>query len=193
MKRKIITVASLVLAFSLLCGVSAFAATVEQINKNMTFTYTKASEGSEDTYSTPTPAQDPADNKPLYEISIPSEMSLNEYDTIPLYLTENNLLDGQRLEVYIDASTTIGADGYMHLHGAKGTQEAKIKIIGYDAESNTFQITGGGIWLVGAYEKGSNFPTTNGTLQFSLVNGDELDNDTYTGTVHFALYVVNEE
>lgn len=182
MKRKLTGAICLILALSLLCSVSAFAATIEDKTASTKITYTKEKEQSE-----PTPS------RPVYEIAIPAEMSLNDGNTMPIYLTENNLTAAQRLDVCIDANSELDStDHTLHLQGSKSQTPAKVKI-GYYLSGGTVEyIDNGGFWQVAAFESGNVHPVARGTICFELTNESELAADTYSGTLNFSLKLITE-
>ena len=171
------------LAFSLILSGSAYAAD-ETTTQEMTVTYTKQED--------PEQSAEPAPSRPVYEISIPSQMSLNEGDTIPLYLIENNLPAGKMLQVYIDGEKTVEADGYLHLAGTKGQTPAKVAIGYYQSNGTAEYINNAGIWCVAEFVSGNIRPISGGVLFMRVTNDTELLADTYTGTVHFRLRTYDE-
>lgn len=183
MKSKFVSILSLALIFCLLCGVSAYAADETELQTVITYTKTADTEETEDSGGP---------SLPIYEIAIPSELSLNSGDTIPIYLTENNLPDGELLRVNIDADRTIAEDGYMHLQGTHSETPAKVLIGYYLSDGNRMYIDKTGIYEVAIFESGNVHPISSGTLFFSVKNDSELIADTYTGTVYFTLFTTSE-
>lgn len=182
MKRKLTAAICLVLALSLLCSIPAFAATFEDKTASTQITYTKAKEQSE-----PTPS------RPVYEIAIPAEMSLNDGNTMAIYLTENNLTAAQRLDVCIDADSELDSvDHTLHLQGSKSQTPAKVKVGCYIAAGKVQYIDNTGFWQVAAFESGNVHPVTRGTVCFELTNESELVADTYSGTLNFSLTLTTE-
>lgn len=182
MKRKLTGAICLILALSLLCSVSAFAATIEDKTASTKITYTKENEQSE-----PTPS------RPVYEIAIPAEISLNDSDTVAIYLTENNMTAAQHLDVCINATTELNsADHTLHLQGSKSQTPAKVKIGYYIAEGIIEYIDNSGSWQVAGFESGNVHPVARGTVHFELANESELAADTYSGTLNFTLKLITE-
>jgi hypothetical protein len=184
---------TLALAVCFMCGVSAFAADTAEAQTKVTYTKTaeetpKPSPSSGTTYRAEDET-DPEPSEPVYEIAIPSEFSLNTANTIPIYLTENSLAEGQSLEVLIDANQTISDDGYLHLQGTQGQSPAKVAI-GYYTNSNYVEyVNASGYFEVALFSAGDVHPTQYGTLFFELKNEQELIADTYTGTIFFSMRV----
>ena len=196
MKRKISGALCLLLIFCLMCSVTAYAADETEIQTIITYTKTEEPKQEEQPTETETPTVDNEDeneqtNLPVYEIAIPSEMSLNNGTTIPIYLITNNLTDGQTLNVYIDADRTIESDGYLHLQGTNTDDVAKVVVGYYNSAGKPTHINNSGIWQVGVFESGNIRPVRYGTIYFNVVNESELAADTYTGTVYFVLDVSN--
>ncbi len=178
MKRKVTAMLCLLLVLSTVGSISAYAATIDEDTTGTTLTYTKEAP--------------PVDvNLPLYEIAIPSEMSLNAGDTMPIYLTANNMAPGQRLTVYIDGSN-MDEQSLVPLYGTKGQAPAEVMIGYYDSDGMSNTLGGGpGLYPVAAFESGNIRPVLNGTIFFRVQNADELIADTYTGTVNFLLRVTD--
>lgn len=185
MKAKFAGIVSAVLALCILCSVSALAVSTDEQTTGMTVTYTKQESGGG--------GSDPEPNRPAYVISIPSEMSLNSGDTLPIYLKENNLTGTQKLNVFIDTVSTLEDDLFLHLNGTKGQTPAKVSVGYYNAWGNVEYIDfNTGTCQVAQFESGNNHPVWCGTLYFNLENESELIADTYTGTVHFLMSVDSE-
>lgn len=180
MKRKLLPVLCLLLVSCLMCGsISAYAADESEIKTRVS--YTKYSEPEEE-----------QTNLPLYEISIPADMSLNNGTSLPIYLITNNLVDGQRLHVHIDADRTIGDDTYLSLYGTNTNDVAKVTFGYYNSIGKPVYINNTGMWEVATFESGNIRPVFGGTLFFNVINDDELSVDTYTGNVYFKLWVNND-
>ena len=196
MKRKFSGALCLLLIFCLMCSVTAYAADETEIQTIITYTTAEEPEQEEPPAETEPPAVDSGDydepvNIPVYEIAIPSEMSLNNGTTIPIYLITNNLTDEQTLNVYIDADRTLADDGYLHLQGTNTDDVAKVVVGYYNSAGKPTHINNSGIWQVGIFESGNIRPVRYGTIYFNVVNDSELAADTYTGTVYFVLDVSN--
>ena len=194
MKRKISGALCLLLIFSLVCSVTAYAADETEIKTIITYTKTEEPEQEEQPAETETPTVDNGDddkqvNTPVYEIAIPSEMSLNEGTVIPIYLITNNLTDEQTLRVHIDADRTLADDYYLHLRGTNTDDIAKVAVGYYNSAGKPTRINNSGIWEVGVFESGNIRPVRYGTIYFNVINESELAADTYTGTVYFVLNV----
>ena len=116
MKVKFVGIVSAILALCILCSVSALAVSADEQTAGMTVTYTKQESGG---------GSDPEPNLPAYVISIPAEMSLNNGETLPIYLKENNLTGTQKLNVFIDTVSTLEDDLFLHLNGTKMGQRAR--------------------------------------------------------------------
>lgn len=194
MKRKITGVLSLLLIFCLMCSVTAYAADEGEIQTIITYTKAEEPKQEEPPAETEPPAVDSGDydepvNTPVYEIAIPSELSLNNSTVIPIYLITNNLTDEQTLRVNIDADRTLADDGYLHLQGTNTDDVAKVVVGYYNSVGNPEHINNSGIWEIGVFESGNIRPVRYGTIFFDVVNDSELAADTYTGTVYFVLHV----
>lgn len=179
MKRKLLPVLCLLLVSCLMCGsITAYAADETEIKTRVS--YTKYSEPEEE-----------QTNLPLYEISIPSEMCLNEGTALPIYLITNNLGKSQQLHVSIDADRTIEKDRYLHLYGLNTNDVAKVTVGYYTSDGKTVHINDSGEWEVAVFESGNIRPIIGGTLIFDVVNDAALSKDIYTGNVYFKLSVSN--
>lgn len=190
MKCKLLGALCLLLILCFMCGATAYAADETEIETIIT--YTKAEEPKqEQPPAIESGVGDEMANIPVYEIAIPSEMSLNNGATMPIYLITNNLTNGQSLRVHIDADRTLADDGYLHLQGTNTVDVAKVAIGYYNSVGNPTYIDNSGIWEVGIFESGNIRPVRWGTIFFDVVNDSELAADTYTGTVYFVLNISN--
>lgn len=183
MKSKFFIFLGVVLALFLVLGVTAYA-TDDITLQEMTVTYTKQEIPDQDVETVP--------SRPVYEISIPSVFSLNEANTLPLYLTENNIPDGKALQVCIDGEKTIQNDTYLHLEGTKGQTPAKVVIGCYSSSGVEEYLDFWGKWGIACFISGNSHPVNRGTIFFKVVNDEELIADTYTGTVHFSMMLIDE-
>lgn len=182
MKKKLTTALSVLLVICLMGSVTAYAATIDDNNTISTVTYTKT--------ENPTDTEEP--NLPLYEISIPSQISLNESNVLPIYLHTNNLGENQTLSVLVDADMTLADDGFLHLEGTKGQEPAKVSIGYYNSAGNPVKIDNAGMYGAATFKSGNNHPASNGTMFFDIIDEDALIADTYTGRVYFTLRVTTE-
>ena len=176
MKRRLFGAVCLAVALCMVFGMTAEAADETQ----MTVTYIKQEPARS------TDSGDDAPSRPAYVIAIPAEFSLNTSDTMPLYLTENNIPEGKRLHVHIDGARTIAEDGYMHLQGTQG-DDARVRVGIYNSAGREDALTFQGAFEVAAFERGDVHPVWGGTMFLHVVNDDELTPDTYTGTLYFSL------
>ena len=177
MKSKILIALSAMLVLSLFLGIPAYA--LDDTTQIMTVTYTKEE-------------PDTSPSLPVYEVFIPAAFSLNENSMMPIYLTENNLQDGQHLSVLIDGAKTLQEDKYVHLEGTKGQAPAKVLIGCYFQNGRAEYLDFWEQWGVATFESGNIRPVSGGTLFFEIVNDKELIADTYTGRVHFVFRLYDE-
>ncbi len=182
MRKKIATALSVLLVVCLMGSMTAYAATTNDNNIVTTVTYTK----------TESPSDTGEPNLPLYEIAIPSQMSINEGNLLPIYLIENNLSGTQTLRVMVDADMTIEDDGFLHLAGTQNQSPAKVSVGYYNTAGNTYKIGSSGVYEVATFKSGNNHPASNGTMFFDIIDEDALIADTYTGRVYFTLRVTTE-
>lgn len=189
MKRIFSAALCLLLVFCFVCSVTAYAADVE---KQTTITYTKIQEP---TQSEPPQSDNGGDeeptNSPLYEISIPSEMSLNNGSTLPIYLITNNLTEGQTLNVYIDGTKSYSDDGLLHLTGENTQEDVKVLISRYDTDGSYMMVTQLPFPTVAVFQSGNIRPVRYGTISFNVVDEENIVPDTYTGKLYFTLSVLN--
>lgn len=180
MKSRFLGALGIALALSIVLGVTAYAADTTEME--MTITYTKQEE----------PGQDmaPAPSRPVYVISIPSSMSLNAGDTLPIYLKENNIPDGSLLHVYINGNKLLHDGSYLYFEGTKGQSIAKVAIGHYSYSGEREYLNPMGLSLVAAFDGSNIHPIEGGTIFFEVMNEGELIADTYTGTVHFSLRLI---
>lgn len=176
MKLKVLSILSAILILSLFLGMTAYA--LDDTTQIMTITYTKEE-------------SDASPSLPVYEVFIPAAFSLNENSIMPIYLTENNLQEGQGLSVLIDGAKTLREDKYVHLDGTKGQTPAKV-LIGCYYNGRVDYLNFWGQWGVATFESGKNLPASGGTIFFEIVNDKELIADTYTGRVHFIFRLYDE-
>ena len=177
MKSKILIALSVTLVLSLVLGIPAYA--LDDTTQIMTVTYTKEE-------------PDTSPSLPVYEVFIPANFSINGNNIMPIYLTENNLQEGQGLLVLIDGTKTLQADKYVHLEGTKGQTPAKALIGCYFQNGRAEYLNFWGQWGVATFESGNVLPVNGGTLFFEIVNDKELIADTYTGMVHFIFRLYDE-
>lgn len=184
MKTKFIAGLCLLLSLSVLCSFPAFATSNEL---ETIVVYTKNGDvypGEDD------PSTDSGTSRPVYEIAIPAEKDLaRDGSALPIHLTENNIPDGYMLNVYIDSAKTFGSDGFLHLTGAKGQDDALAYIFRYNSDGSAETFWNEDLPKVAAFDSESKFPVEYGTLQFQVVNEDEIEPDTYTGRVYFRLEI----
>lgn len=186
MKAKFAAALCLLLSLSILCGVSAYAAGSEM---ETVVTYTKQGETDWGGGS----SADDSPSRPVYEIAIPTEQDLaQDGSAIPIHLTENNIPAGYVLNVYIDSAKTFDKNGFLHLTGTKGNTDALAYIFRYLTDGSFETFFEEDFPKVAAFNKDSNFPFEYGTLNFQIVNEDDLVPDTYTGRVYFKLELVSE-
>lgn len=186
MRTKFAAAICLLLSLSVLCDVSAYAASSEI---ETVVTYTKQG----DTYQSGDFSEDDGPSRPMYEIAIPTEQDLaQDGSAIPIHLTENNIPAGYVLNVYIDSAKTFDKNGFLHLTGTKGNTDALAYIFRYLTDGSFETFFEEDFPKVAAFNKDSNFPFEYGTLNFQIVNEDDLVPDTYTGRVYFKLEVTTK-
>lgn len=193
MKAKLTVALCLLLVMSLVCSISAYAASGNEIET--TITYTKQADSEPEPEPDPAPEETPSDDepsRPVYEIAIPSEMSMSNGTTLPIYLTENNIPEGYVLSVYIDGSKSYGDDGFLHLSGTKGQADALVIINRYDVDGSYMAVTQQPYPKVAAFVHGNIRPIQYGTLNFTVIDEEVLPPDTYTGRIYFDLSLVLE-
>lgn len=186
MKTRFTAALCLLLSLSILCGVSAYAAGSEM---ETVVTYTKQGETDQAGGS----SVDDGPSRPVYEIAIPAEKDLAQDGTaLPIHLTENSIPAGYVLNVYIDSAKTFDKSGYFHLTGTKGNADALAYIFRYLPDGSAETFFGEDFPKVAAFDRDSNFPFEYGTLNFQIMNENEIAPDTYTGRVYFKLELVTE-
>ncbi len=181
MKGKLLVAISILLVMYFTCNVTAYA-TIEDSATVATVTYTKTEAQTE----TESP------NLPLYEISIPSQISIDESSTLVITLKSNNLAENQMLYVLVDADTTIAEDGFLYLEGTQGQEPAKVTMGYYSKSGKPIKIGNSGVYEVASFKSGDNHPASNGTMFFNIIDEDSLIADTYAGRVYFTLRVITE-
>ena len=118
-------------------------------------------------------------------------MSLNNGSTLPIYLLQNNLAEGQTLYVYIDGTKSYAGDGLLHLRGANTQEDAKVLINRYDTDGSYMAVTQLPCPTVAVFQSGSIRPIKYGTISFTVIDEDNLAPDTYTGNLYFTFSITN--
>lgn len=187
MRSKLIAALCLIVSLSLLCSISAYAVSGSEAETVLTYTKQEAPAPTPDT------SGDSEPSRPIYEIAIPAEMNLNAGDTMPIYLTENNLASNQKLTVCIDGNRNLSDDGYIYLHGEEGSTPAKVSVGFYNNGGNAEYVNiPTCLYGVAVFDSTDVHPIYAGTLFFRVVNADELDGGTYTGRVCFTFELTTE-
>lgn len=190
MKYKFSGSVCLLLVFCLMCSATAYAADASE--KQTTITYTKIQEPKQDkAANVDSEGENESVSTPLYEISIPSEMSLNSGSTLPIYLIENNLSERQTLEVYIDGAKSYADDGLLHLKGEKTQEEISVLISRYDTDGSYTMVTQLPCPTVAVFRSGNIRPVKYGTISFNVVDEETVTPDTYTGNLYFTFSILN--
>lgn len=190
MKHKFSCAICLLLIFCVMCSATAYAA--DSSEKQTTITFIKTQEPIQNEPSKVDSGGGVASvSTPLYEISIPSEMSLNNGSTLPIYLIENNLSEGQTLEVYIDGAKSYADDGLLHLKGEKTQKEIEVLISRYDADGSYTMVTQLPCPTVAVFQSGNIRPVRYGTISFNVVDEETVTPDTYTGNLYFTFSILN--
>lgn len=191
MKRRIIFS---LLALMLVCQSFSIAAHAEVIGNSSTIiTYTKEAESGGSSGSTSTGGDDndtdTSDTKsnqgPLFEIYIPSEISLSNSRTLSFSASTLNLEEGQSVIVYLDGDSTFEDDGYLHLR-ASGLNDVRIAVNRQNQAMDSWElIGGGGLFPVAVFSGNDLQPEQYGTLNLNLIEQSSIAAGQYTGVMHF--------
>jgi len=191
MKAKLTAALCLLLSLSLLCSVSAYAASGGEVKTVLTYIKLEDPAPAPDTTDPPhepssgDASYDSEPSRPIYEIVIPAEESMSNGSTLPIYLSENNIPEGHVLGVYIDSERSYGEDGFLHLKGTKGQADALVIVNRYDHNGSYMAVTQQSMPKVATFAPGNIRPIQYGTLFFSVIDEEQLPADTYTGCIYF--------
>lgn len=188
---------SVMLALCCLCSSTAYAAGTDQ---QMTLVYTQdrfdkseTDTGRTDSSATVSPGEvnETTPTEPDYYLVIPESLTLqNEYPSTVLVGIEcNNYQQETTITAYIDGTRTFEDDGYIHMTAEKSNDEIVVMASKYNGDSDSYnQLTGNGLIEIVQYNPGG---WSNVLLQFEPLNGYNVANGVYYGTVYFVVSMSN--
>lgn len=194
MKKRTRTAAFLVMVFCVLLSSSAYAANETETKTTVTYELQEEeSKGGGVTYTPDATGDGGTDEQKIYELDIPATVSLNEGNALNIRMSYCELPEGKNIIVYIDGDRTFdSSDGYLHLKAAGEHDDAKVMVSRNTADFNNLEeVRGPGLHEVGVYDWSWIFPSKYGYLSLDLIYIDQIEPDTYTGTIYFAIKVVD--
>lgn len=194
MKKRTRTAAFLVMVFCVLLSSSAYAANETETTTTVTYELQEEeSKGGGVIYTPDATGDGGTDEQKIYELDIPATVSLNEGNSLNIRMSYCELPEGKNIIVYIDGDRTFDpSDGYLHLKAAGEHDDAKVMVSRNTADFNALEeVRGPGLHEVGVYDWSWIFPSKYGYLSLDLIYIDQIKPDTYTGTIYFAIKVVD--
>ncbi len=194
MRKQIRTAVLLVMVACVLLSSTAYAANETETTTTVTY----EQQGDENTgggviYTPDNTENSGSEEQKIYELDIPATVSLNDGNALPIRMSYCELPEGKNIIVYIDGDRSFDpSDGYLHLKAAGDHDDVKVMVSRNTEDFDGFEeLRGPGLHEVGVYDWSWIFPSKYGQLSLDLLYIDQIKPDTYTGTLYFAIKVID--